>query len=490
MSEEKHYNAIFKSTFLFGFVQAFSIIIKVILNKVAAITLGTQGVGLIGLYTSAIGMLKTGTGMGISQSAVRDISEANEINDIDRFSKTIVTTNKIIILTAFLGLFVTIILSPLLSKWTFGDNLHIGGFIIISFAVALTTLWEGQLAILKGMRRLRLLAKANIFGAATGLFISIPLYLIYEMKGIIPVLIITPLSALLLSNYYVRKIKYKRVKLSNKEIFQSASPMMKMGIALSFTTFLSQISTFAISAYIGSEGGLKNVGFYNAGVMIMVGYFSIVINALTTDYYPRIAAVNNDNSKLQTALNQQSIVSLLISFPLIVLFLFLLPFLITLLYSKEFYPIIDFVRIGIYGTLITICSNQVDLILIAKNDTKIYTFVAVVYRVIEVVLNVVLYKVYGLVGLGISMLLTGIVHMFIMVLVVKKLYLIRFEKLFIKTALIALVFVFLSSLISMMDNVIIKYSLGVAIFISTCYFSFYFSKKYLKFNFLKILSKK
>lgn len=489
MSENKNYDVIFKSTFLFAFVQAFSILVKVVLNKVAAVTLGSAGIGMIGLFSSAIGMLKTGTSLGISQSAVRDISEANQNDDVEAFSKTIIATQKIIVITAAIGFVITAVLSPWLSEWSFGNNLYTTSFLLLSVAVAFITLWEGQLAILKGMRHLRLLAKANIFGSLVGLFISIPLYLVYEIEGIIPVLIITPLSAFLFSYYYVRKIKYRRIKLSKRELVQKASPMVKMGIALSITTFLSQISIFLISTYIGSEGGLQSVGFYNAGIIIMVGYFSVVINALTTDYYPRIAAVNNDNTKVQNELNQQSIVSLLISFPLIVLFLMLLPFLITLLYSKEFIPIIDFIRIGIYGVLITIISNQVDLILVAKNNTKIFTILAIVYRIIELILNVVFFKLYGLTGMGISMVLGGIIHMVIMTFTVRKLYLIRFENLFIKTALLALFFIFITSFLSMEENVYIRYSAGGFMFVLACFLSFYFSKKYLNFNLLKMRSK-
>jgi O-antigen/teichoic acid export membrane protein len=486
---KKNYSIIFKSTFLFGFVQFFNILAKVILNKVAAVTMGSQGIGLIGLYNSAIGMLKTGTSLGIPITAVRDVSESNQKNDIELLSKTIVTTNKTIIITASLGLFVTIVLSDFLSQLTFGNSSHIGSFMIISLAVALTTLWEGQLAILKGMRRLILLAKANIFGASVGLFISVPLYLMYEMKGIIPVLITTPFCSLLLSTYYVQKIKYKRIKLSYKELYQNASSMVKMGIVLSFTTFLSQLSTFAIIAYIGKVGSLETLGFYNAGIIIIVGYFSVIINALTTDYFPRISAVSRDNSKLQMELNQQSIVSLLLTFPLMVLFLFLLPFLITLLYSSEFYPVIDFVRIGVYGTFITIISNQIDLILVAKNETKVFAVIAIIYRSIEIFITIFLFKAYGLLGLGVSIVLTGIVHMAIMSIVVKKLYKIQFDKLFIKTAILILFCILLTSSISLVDNLIIRYSSGSVIFILSCFFSIHFSKKYLDFNILNILSK-
>lgn len=485
MTEEKNYHLIFKSTFLFGFVQAISILIKVILNKVAAITLGSTGIGIMGLYSSAIGMLKTGTSLGISQSAIRDISEANQKDDIESFSKTIITTQKIIFFTAFLGFVITIALSPYLSKWSFGNNAYISGFLFTSIAVAFITLWEGQLAILKGMRQLRLLAKANIIGSVIGLIISIPLYILLKVKGIIPVLIITPAIAFVFAYYFVKRIKYNQYNLSNLEIFRNANPMIKMGIALSITTFLSQITVFIFSSYVGKNGGLQLVGYYNAGNIIMVGYFSVVINALTTDYYPRIAAVNNDNIKLQNELNQQSIVSLLIFFPLIILFLMLLPFLIVLLYSKEFYPIVDFIRIGIYGILITIISNQVDLILIAKNKTKIFTIIAFIYRILELVLNILFFKLYGIAGIGISMLLTGIFHMLIMTFVVRKLYSIKFEKLFIRTSFFILIFIFITSLLSTLDNEVLKYSTGGIMFVFACVYSIYFSKKHLNINFLK-----
>lgn len=486
---KNNYKLIFKSTFLFGFVQVINISVKIILNKVIAITLGSKGIGLVGLYTSVIGMLKTGAGLGISQSAVRDISEANEKNNVVSFSKTIITTNKIILFTSLSGLFLTVILSPLLSKWAFGNNTEIISFIILSIAVALTIFWEGQLAILKGMRRLRLLAKANIFGATAGLVISVPLYLIYEAQGIIPVLIVTPLCSLIVSVYYCHKINYKRIKLSLKDVIKRASPMMRMGIALAFTTFLSHLSTFIISAYIGNQSGLAELGFYNAGVMIMIGYFSIVINALTTDYYPRISAVNSDNIKLQNELNQQSIVSLIISFPLVVLFLFLLPLLVTILYSTEFYPVIDFVRIGIYGILITIFSNQVDLILIAKNNTKTFTKIAILIRVIEVALNIILYNYYGLIGLGISLIFCGFLHLLVMVIVVNKLYSIRFQPMFIKYAIYALFFIFITSLASNIEDFLLRNLIGIILFSFSLTLSFYFSQRYLNYNFSELVIK-
>ena len=46
-SNESSYRSIFKSTFLFGFVQVFNIVMKAAINKAVAILLGTEGMGVI-----------------------------------------------------------------------------------------------------------------------------------------------------------------------------------------------------------------------------------------------------------------------------------------------------------------------------------------------------------------------------------------------------------------------------------------------------------
>jgi len=150
-------------------------------------------------------------------------------------------------------------------------------------------------------------------------------YLAFLPSGIVPSLIITAVSALLFSNYYVRRIKYDRVKLTLKEIYREANPMVKMGVALMFVSFAGALFNLIIVAYIRSQGGLEEVGFYSAGVIIIANYFGVVLTAMTTDYYPRISAVHEDNTKLQEEMNRQSEVGLILIFPL---FMFLFVFFI------------------------------------------------------------------------------------------------------------------------------------------------------------------
>ena len=409
---------------------------------------------------------------------MRDISEANAKDDDKRFSSTISVTNRVIIITGLLGGIVTLLLSPWLSEWTLGNRDYTFAFMLLSIVVVARILTDGQLAILKGMRQLRSLAKASM------------LYYLYGLQGVVPSLITCALVALFFSNYYVRKIRYEHVVLTINEVITNASSMIKMGIALVFASFLANIVALTISAYMRAHGGLQDVGFYNAGLMILNGYFGIIITALTTDYYPRIAAINNDNILLQKELNKQASVSLVLCCPLVVFFLFLLPFFVQILYSKEFMPTVEFIRVAIWGTLVTSCSNQVDMILVAKFKMKLFTIIAILYRVLQLGVSLVFYQSYGLLGMGISMTVLGVIHMLIMTTVVYQLYKIHFDRLFVKIVIVVSGLAISAMVVCMLGNFILKYSIGSLLVILSCMFSLYVSNKYFGINLLLYLKNK
>lgn len=489
MAEKTSYGQIFKSTALFGFVQVFNILTKVGINKVVAMLLGASGMGAISLYSSALHMIQTGAGLGISQSAVRDISEAHAKNDRKSFSRTISITNRIIVFTALLGIVVTIMLAPFLSRWSFGSNAHTIPFVILSIAAGAQIFSVGQCAILKGMRQLKALAKASMYGSFVGLLSAMPFYYLWGNDGIVPSLIVSSVAALIFSHLYVRRISYDKIKISYREIVNGASPMVKMGIALMFVNFLAQLTVLVVSSFIRAKGGLSDVGFYNAGMMIINGYFGVIITSLTTDYYPRIAAINNDNSKLQAELNQQSLVSLVICCPIIILFVMLMPLFVTILYTKEFLAIIGFMKIAMFGTIITIISNQIDMILIAKFQMKAFAIISIIYRVLQIILSMTLYTTYGLVGMGIALAILGVVHMAIMSTIVWKLYNIHLEKRFISIALGMLVLVAASVLVSEVPSFFLKYMVGIILLFGSMMFTYYVMKKDMGITLQNILNK-
>lgn len=488
-NQSTNYKNIAKSTFLFSFVKIFQILIAILKNKIVAILLGAEGMGIIGIFQNSINLLQTGAGLGINQSAVRDVSEANGCNDHGRFSRIISLTNKVILFTCLLGCTLTLFLSPLLSEWTFGNKNYTISYIWLALVVGLTILSNGQLAILTGMRQLRALAKASMIGSVVGLVTSVPLYFFFGKSGIVPSLIITAVSALLFSSYYVRQIKYDRVKLTLKEIYREANPMVKMGVALMFVSFAGALFNLIILSYIRSQGGLEEVGFYSAGVIIIANYFGVVLTAMTTDYYPRISAVHEDNTKLQEEMNRQSEVGLILIFPLSVLFVFLSPIIIQILYSKEFIQTIYYTDIAILGTIIILCADCMGMILLAKQASNIFIYYVLGLRVLLIIIYIVLYNLYGLLGLGISYLVMGIAHITLISFVMGHKYKIKFNKSVYEKLLVVFIATVAAILFRKIDNMFFSYLLGAALFLFSCSYSYLFMKKNMNIDFNYLISK-
>ena len=485
--EGTSYGNIFKTTFLFGFVQVFNILVKVGINKIVALLLGANGMGIIGLFNTAIGTIKTGAGLGVSQSAVRDISEANACNDSKRFSRIISLTNRIIIFTSLLGVILTIALSPALSQWQFGNHKYTVAFIWLSIVVGTNILSEGQLAILKGMRQLRALAKASMIGSVVGLLSAVPFYYFFGEGGVVPSLIITAFASLFFSNMYVRRIKYETTKLSFREVVKEGSPMVKMGVALMLVSFIGSVFDMIVASFISRQGSLADVGFYNAGATIISGYFGIIITAMSTDYYPRISAVHNDNEKLTEEMNRQSETGLIMIFPLVVLFVFLSPFFVNMLYSSEFAATNDYTDYAMIGTVIIIVSNCMGMILLAKQASNIFVLSVLGQRLILIAVYLLGYKYLGLKGLGFAHIGTGVVHILFMTVILNRFYRIRLAGRVYRLLLLIITATVVTVFARTISDVVMKYLIGSALLIFSCVYTLLYMKNKMNLNLINAI---
>lgn len=408
MSEKKEYRNIFKSTFLFGFVQIFNIAVKVGLNKIVALLLGTEGMGAISLYNTTIHLVSVGAGLGVSQSAVRDISDARGSNKNQRLDITISFVKKIIRYTSLLGIVAMAALSPWLSEWTFGTRNYTLSYLLLSLATGATIQTNGYRAINTGMRELRNVAMSTIWGSVAGLVSAIPLYFILGERGIVPSLIISSITTLLIAKYYADKVKHKLIKMSLTEAIHQSSDMIKMGISLMLMSFMLTGTQLIVSSYISSHGGLSIVGIYQAGATIVTSYFGIIISAMSTEYYPRISSFHKDNEKLHDAVNSQSEIGLLLSMPLMVVFVFLAKYFILFLYSDKFLSATSYLDYAVLGTIAIICSNPMGMILLAKQNRKLFLMASLIGDVLTIIINILLFNYLGLKGLGIAYMINGI----------------------------------------------------------------------------------
>lgn len=472
MSEsQSSYQQVVKTMSLFGGVQVFNIAITLLRSKMMAVLLGLAGMGIAGLFNSTLGLIAALTNFGLMTSSVKSISAA--ALDQDEIAHTIAVLKKLIWFTGILGMCCTIFFSPWISRLAFGNPDYSWPLIWISITILLTQLTNGHLAVLQGLRKLNHLAKANLAGSFFGLLVTIPLYYLYGTAAIVPAIVLAAGCALFFSWFYSRKIQVKRVKVTHSEAITSGKSMLRLGFSLSFIGLLTTLSAYLVQIFISHSGGLQQVGLYNAGSAIINTYVGLVFTAMSMDYFPRLAAVSENNAKMREIVRQQVLIAVLIIMPIIIVFLAFAPLIVRILYSADFMPIVSFISLGMLGMLFKAASWSMGYILIAKGDSKLFIKTSIFFNLVFLINNVVTYHFFGFEGMGFSFLGNFIIHFICVLWLCRKKYEFRFSVEFYRIFGYCVLFCLSGFLSSKFTDGFLKYSLLTVILLLSVAFSLY-----------------
>jgi O-antigen/teichoic acid export membrane protein len=437
-SQQSSYRQIFKATSLFGGVQVFNIIIAIIRSKFIAVLLGPEGIGINSLLNSTTGFIAGLTNFGLGTSAVKNVAAAHGTGDQQRVATVVTVLRKLVWFTGLLGAILTAILSPWLSQLTFGNKDYTLAFIWISGTLLLNQISTGQGVVLRGMRQLNYMARSSLSGAVIGLAISVPIYYQWGIDGIVPAIIVSSIANLMRTWYFARKVKIEKVEVNRETTINEGKDMLAMGFMLSISGLYVLAKNYGLRAYISNMGGLEEVGLYSAGFAIVNTYVGMVFTAMSTDYYPRLAAVAHVNSDARKLINQQAEIAILILGPIIAIFIVFIGWIVLILYSDKFLPINDMIQWAIIGIFFKATSWAMGFIFLAKGKPKMFMVNELIGGTITFMCHVLGYLFGGLTGLGIGFLIGYLYYMFQVYFVSKYYFEFKFEKDFLIIATVQL----------------------------------------------------
>ncbi len=400
MAKENSYTHIFKYTSLFGGVQGLNILISLVRNKFVAVLLGPVGMGLISIYNTASVLLQNSTNFGIQVTGVREISVAYKEGNKDEMLRRIRVLRSWSLVVALFGLIVTMAVSPLLSLWAFSDGEYTWRFMCLAPVVALAAIAGGETAVLKATRRLKELANVSVLSVVGTLVVSVPLYLVWGMDGIIPSLILVAVVQMVITVCFSYRFYPLSIKLG-KELSKGRS-MLTIGLAFVLAGVAGSGAEFVVRAFL-SDMSLSLVGLYNTGYMITMTYAGMMFAAMETDYFPYLSSICHDNEKMNGAVNRQIEVSSIMVAPCLVALMIGLPIVIPLLFSGKFLPVIGMTQVAILAMYFRSMNLPISYITLAKGDSRSYLFIELLYDVVMVVAIIVGYYNWGLEGTGVAL---------------------------------------------------------------------------------------
>lgn len=430
-NESNSYRNIFKGISTFGGVQVFQILINLIRGKFVALFLGPEGMGISALFTSTTNTVAQISTMGLNFAVVKEVAEVRD--NPTKLALTIRITEKLISLTALAGALFTALFAPWLSQLAFGSGDYAWQFVALSVMIYFSVAGSGRLAILQGLHHVKILSKASLVGAITGLVVGVPLYYFFGNLGIVPGMIAISLAFYIFYSIGLRQVRPKeeepKVRASLRENKPLIRRLFSLGIILLASMAINTSCTYIINLVIRMAGDVEEVGLYNAAISLTTQYSSLVFTAMSMDYFPRLTAAIHNDPEMYRIVNRQSEIVALIATPLLIALIPGAPLVIRLLLTAKFEPILNLMQILAFASLIKALASPMGYIAFAKGNKRLFFGLeAITCNALYLGCSCLGYYLYGLPGIGYGVLIQNVLELIIYYFVNLRVYGVRMSR--------------------------------------------------------------
>lgn len=422
------YAQILRSSFLIGGSSALGIVLSLVRNKATALMLGPAGFGLMSLYTAIMDVARSLAEMGINQSGVRQIAESAAKGGMERIATTAYVlrrTSVVLGIAGALGLFACAEQAAVLS---FGDAERAGAVRLLAGAVFFKLVMDGQCALLQGLRRIGDLAMVQVLG---NLFITITViafvYAVGE-HGIVPALLVSGALGVVSAAWYVRRLRIPARALRLAATSKEASELLKLGLAFMVSAFVAMGAAYAVRAIVANGSGLHAAGLYQSAWVLGGLYVGIVLQAMGTDFYPRLVGVIDDVAQRNRLTNEQMTVSLVLAGPGILGTVALAPLALHLLYSGDFQEAAATLRWICVGMALRVVTWPPGYLIVSMNERWVFMATEIAWGLVNVALTLGLVQYVGLEGAGIAFAASYVLHGAVVYAIVRRRYGFRMDR--------------------------------------------------------------
>lgn len=415
MNEDKEpFRRILAATSIVGGATAITIVIGVVRMKLIAITIGPEGIGLMGVLASIMAVGATVGGMGLGTSGVRQIAASEETRAIARRALWLATWP--MALAAGLVLWIA---RGEIARFVTGNADHALGVGLTGIGVVLTIAAGSQMAVIQGSRRIGDLAKVRIFGALLSLLIGVPAVIYGGPMGIVLAVIAIPLGNVMAALPF-RPKREPAGDRTRHMLRDQWRPLFTVGAVVMVSSSLGALSLVLIRAVIIDRQGLQAAGLYQAAYAISAMNVSLVLSAMAADYFPRLSAIEEDREAANRLVNQQLRAAILLGAPILAALVALAPLVLQLFYSSAFAPATAMLRWQVAGELLKFPGWALGFLLVARRDTGRFLLTETLFVAAYLGGTTLLLPLAGLAGAGLAYLGAYLVYSVTMFAVCKR----------------------------------------------------------------------
>jgi len=408
-SEEKKLHSkkqILKSSFIIGGASVINAAISLLRMKVIAMILGPAGVGLVGVLNNVISTGSAIAAVGVNSAGTRQIAEANAGQDRSALDETFQSLVWLSILLAIFGCGVFWLARLEILELVLGDSSYSWAIGWLALGVFFTVLSGALKSSLTGVRQISEVAKVTIYSSLIGTVLGASAVYLYGEYGVVVLLVLLPASVFSVSFFYVLRSPFLSFRSPNLgSTINRWKGLLRLGSAFMFAGLAGTLGDLVVRSLVQRNLGIESLGYLQASWTISMTYVGLVLASMGADYYPRLTAIISDKKSAKRLVNEQSEISILLAGPVMLAILSLSPLIINLLYSKEFLPSVDVLRLQILGDVLRVLSWPLGFVIIASGKGKLFVLSEVLITIFFVFSVWLLVSFGGLKFIGAAFLL-------------------------------------------------------------------------------------
>lgn len=389
------------------------------INKVLAVYVGPSGYAAIGQFQNAVQMITTLASGAINTGVTKYTAEYHYSEQKQRAVWR--TAGTMAIIGSLLTGALLIAFSRPIAIWVFNTESLSSIFYWVAIALVFQIFNSLLLAILNGKKNIRKYVVANIFGSIFSLIIITILTFYGELYGALVGLAIYQALAFWVTLFICFKEDWFKkdflVGKFNKYIAVDLSKYMLMALT---SAICVPVSHMLIRNHLGSTLGWEAAGYWEAMWRLSTAYLILVTSTLSIYYLPRLSELTNPED-----VRREIVLGYKIILPFAIFCGFLIyvfrDFIVSILFSNDFYPIRDLFAWQMIGDTLKTASWILGYLLAAKAMVKAFLLTEIFFSLFFYLL---IYWGTDFIGLNVVSVAHTInygVHLVVMLLIVKRL---------------------------------------------------------------------
>ena len=364
--------------------------------KLAAVTVGPAGVGLIGLFQNAVMLATAVGGLGISNAAPREIAVERSRRGQDgeaAVGRVVMFASAILALLT--GLLFFLLRGPIADA--LGDPNLAGEVGWLAIAVSAGVMFASQIALLTAFGRIADAGRASLFGALLATVVAIPIFLIADESA--PMLYVVSVAVIgcLVGFHYAAKLPIRGLPAVELPVLK---PLVQLGIAIGASALVALGSLLLVRRMVLEQFGVEGLGAFHASWALASVYLLLVLQAMSADFYPRLSESIADKDTFNRIINEQTEVAILLGGPIILAALGAAPLVIVIFYGDAFLGAASMFGWQLAGDVLRIGSWPLSFAILALNRRGSYFLCELIAWVLFALLSALLLPTMGLTGAG------------------------------------------------------------------------------------------